>query len=123
MDEMDILVLSADKTESADIKGVSVLYTFNTELRPEVNNNNSFGQKTAKVWADVSTFSQFISVPGIYRAKFQMRDGSDGKPVLKPTEFTFKGSGIYVPTPVDSDADKVRDFATKLANDHKSKVG
>lgn len=123
MDELDILVLSVDKTDAQDIKGVSVLYTFNTELRPEVNNSNSFGQKTAKVWADVNTFPQFISVPGIYRAKFQMRVGSDGKPVLKPYEFSYKGSGIFVPTPVDSDADKVRDYAAKLASDHKSKVG
>jgi len=128
MDEMDILVLSVDKTDTKTdkgdaIRGVSVLYTFNTELRPEVNNQNSFGQKSAKVWADISCFGQFVNVPGLYRAKFTMKVGADGKPVVKPYDFTYKGAGIFVPTPVDSDADKVRDYAAKLANDHKSKVG
>ena len=94
-----ILVLSADCIEG-EVRGTSVIYTFNTTLDPVINSSTSFGQKAAKVWGDVELFRKINHAPALYDGKFIMRVGSDGKPTLRLVDLDFVSCGRFMPDPV-----------------------
>ncbi len=78
----EIIVLSADATKNAEIEGMSVFYTFNTDFKGVMNSVQSFGQKPGKIWMDFSRIQKIVTAPAKYIGYFGMKVGSDGKPIL-----------------------------------------
>lgn len=95
-----IIVYSADKTDMVDknnnpIKGTSITYGFNHEMKPVKNASNSVGQKPAKVWGSLELFEKVMYAPAVYEAEFEMKVGSDGKPTLVPVDLQLVSFGEY----------------------------
>lgn len=85
--QAEIILLSADAISSKGkdgslIEGMSVFYTFNTRFERMYNSPTSFGQKPGKIWMDYDKLHKIVSAPAKYIGSFQMKIGSDGKPVL-----------------------------------------
>ena len=87
--KMPIIVLFANSYAIADEKtgeinsGVSVSYYFNTEFSATDNSDGSRGMRPAKSSCDVSVMKKIQKAPALYDAEFEMKIGSDMKPVLK----------------------------------------
>ena len=89
----EIIVLSADaiNTDSKDgnISGMSVFYTFNTNFESVCNSPQSFGQKPGKIWMNYNRIEKIVSAPAKYIGTFEMKIGSDGKPVLRLKDLDY----------------------------------
>lgn len=92
INEMNILVMSANEYSMTDdnkqlVEGCTVTYFFFGEngeaLNPMVQAKGLIGYQRAKVSLPFEDRSKFTLVPAVYKGKFSMTVGGDGKPVVK----------------------------------------
>ena len=88
MNEAKILLMFASKYEiqESNQSGVSVEYYFWGENGETFNNrgsieNGAYGVRRAKANLPVSAFVNIVAAPAIYNGTFEIKIGSDGKPV------------------------------------------
>lgn len=70
-------------------EGVTCNYYFNTELSAVGNADGSVGMRPAKGSFPLELFFKIKKAPAIYEATFDMKIGSDGKPVLTIADLDF----------------------------------
>lgn len=76
--------------ETRELKeGITCNYYFNTELASVGNVDGSIGQRPAKGSMPISCYKKIQVAPAIYDAEFDMKIGSDGKPVLTISDLDF----------------------------------
>lgn len=79
-------------------KGISCSYYFNTELKPVSNDNGTIGTRPAKGSAPIGCLDKIKTAPAIYEASFDMKIGSDGKPVLTIIDLDYVEDISIVPS-------------------------
>lgn len=70
-------------------EGVTCSYYFNTELSAVGNSDGSVGMRPAKGSCPLELFFKIKKAPAIYDASFDMKVGSDGRPVLAIADLDF----------------------------------
>lgn len=70
-------------------KGITCNYYFNTSLSSMRNEDGSVGQRPAKCSVPYTCQPKMSFAPAIYDAEFDMKIGSDGKPVLTIIDLDF----------------------------------
>lgn len=118
LNNVDVLIMFAspysmqDEETKTTREGLSVEYYFygkdGEALRPVADaGEGALGIRRSKCSMDIDMKDKLSYVPGIYNGSFEMRVGSDGKPVLKLKEIDFVGRcNILLDTlPGDAPAD------------------
>lgn len=80
---------SLKNEEGRLMEGVTCNYYFNTTLNAVGNKDGSVGQRPAKGSMPVEAFWKIKMAPAIYEAEFDMKIGSDGKPVLSIVDLDY----------------------------------
>lgn len=99
MNKMKILVMYAMDYSIAEgnsiNEGLSLQYYFFGEngemLQVQGNLTGAIGYQRAKCSMEIEQRKNLRTVPGIYEAEFQMKVGSDGKPVSVPVNLDYVG--------------------------------
>lgn len=84
-------------------QGTTVNYYFNTNLSAEDNTNGTKGTRPAKSSCEFGVMGKIVKAPALYDAEFEMKIGSDGKPVLKILDLDFIEEVQIVPLGVSKD--------------------
>ena len=91
-----IIVLYAGQYSMTDERtgtineGTSVSYYFNTDLSAVDNTDGTKGMRPAKSTCEFLLMGKIKKAPALYEAEFDMKIGSDGKPVLKIMDLELK---------------------------------
>lgn len=89
-----IIILSANPykitQENGSVnEGVSVTYLATDNLNPILNDNGSYGYKSAKGSLPGNKINQIISAPALYDADLQITIDKDGRPMIKLEHVDF----------------------------------
>lgn len=102
--EQQIILLYAGQYSMVDErsgeinKGTTVNYYFNTDLTAADNTDGTKGMRPAKSTCDHLLMHKILKAPALYDAQFDMKIGSDGKPVLKIVDLEFIDEIKMVPS-------------------------
>lgn len=80
-----------------ELKGVSVYYLFNDNLKPITNNDMSQGYRPAKASISFDDRFKLKAVPAIYEAEFGMSVDVSGKPILKLLGLNYSEDFTAIP--------------------------
>lgn len=80
---------SLKNEEGRLMEGVTCNYYFNTSLEAVGNVDGSVGTRPAKGSMPIQAFYKIKKAPAIYEADFDMKIGSDGKPVLSIVDLDY----------------------------------
>lgn len=90
--EMNILVMFANQYDVDGTRGCTVNYYMldaNGKMPFEMNPTGPIGQQNAKVSMAYEMRDKIVTVPGVYRGKFELVTGSDRKPTLKLVDLDY----------------------------------